>query len=159
MAHSYSEICAHYYHAMKKHPYFADKWTENDHDHYALEAESKKRAIKARAEIGDVSARLVLQAEIAEVFEAITRGDLAQAKEEIFDTIAVLLRMKNVIDGVERFGDPAKKICRKCSNHDCYCNDSRGVCLRIGGVCACANCAQFDACEGNNAHNCAFMKG
>jgi len=138
-------MVSHYHAACVKHPYFADFWTENAHELYERDAREKKNAIKRLSEIGEVSARLVLYAELAEVFEAITRGDYGQAREEIFDAIAVLMRMVDVIDGAAKFGNP-RKVDRRCANNDCRNNDSRGVCMRKGGRCRCGNCPKWDGC-------------
>lgn len=44
----------------------------------------------------------------AEVCNAIARGDNAHAVEECYDTIAVLLRMVDVLEGRQCLGKPEK---------------------------------------------------
>jgi len=139
------DIATHYHHACEKHPYFADKWTNEDHQFFEEFMKLEKEILAECARHGEMTTRMVIDAEIAEVFESITGGDMQQAREEIFDTIAVLLRMVDVIDGFQKFGNP---VCveRSCKNHVFSCNDSRVACLKKGGVCGCQNCCGDDTC-------------
>lgn len=99
-----ADILAHYDKACEKHPYFADNFSMFPVEYWVNEARHLKELVRLHALRGDVEARLVLQAEVSEVFEAIALGNFKQAREECFDTIAVLIRILDVIDGVESFG-------------------------------------------------------
>lgn len=141
------DLVEHYRKACQKHPYFADFWTKNSNKFFRRNAEDLKACINHNSKTGEVSTRCVLEAEIFEIYEAITRGDMRQAREEIFDAMAVLIRMIDIIDGVRKFGRP--QVERKCNRFDCAKNDSRGVCLRKNGVCSCFACVSFDECKCN----------
>lgn len=48
----------------------------------------------------------LLNCEVWEVHEAIMKGDTAQAVEECYDAIAVLLRVVDVLEGRQKLGKP-----------------------------------------------------
>ena len=136
-----TDVALHYKHACDKHPYFADVFF-----HLGEGEEPPKqfleccRGMIAHAKaVGKLDTIHVLNCEIAEVIEAYARKDMEQAREECLDAIAVLMRMVDVIDGLQQLGNPdapKKQITdRRCGTLECRCNDSRGVCLRVGGVC------------------------
>lgn len=105
-------IARHYCHAKSKHPNFCDLL------HPALMTEGERKTVvrhllkEARAEIAEDAAlqRLMwdrlLNCEVWEVHEAIERGDKAAAVEEIYDAIAVLLRVIDVLEGRQSLGAP-----------------------------------------------------
>ncbi len=136
-----ADIAEHYKHAVDKHPYFADVF------YHAIPGEpptgalldGARIALNAAINVGCVDVFMVLNCETCEIAEAYERGDMKQAREECLDAIAVLLRMVDVIDGLQPLGNPDanKPDPFKCPDTACPHNDSRGVCLRNGGT---ANC-------------------
>ena len=109
------KIAAHYDHARAKHPYFCDKLFQPERNE-ASSIRVRAIALKGMRVLCTVqemfhvlSAETVLDCELAEVYEAYARGDTAHAVEECYDAIAVLLRMIDVLEGRQAFGDPAKE--------------------------------------------------
>ena len=107
-----SKIIEHYDHAIEKHPYFCD-WVEPQGK--TPEEVSKKIAFtlaKIRKYIKDNAKKHVLgwddllNCEVWEVFEALATGNKAQAVEELYDCIAVLLRTIDVLEGRQPLGKP-----------------------------------------------------
>ena len=96
------EIISHYRHAVEKHPWFCDEVCHEDRG-WELDAKQLKSYLvycTERHEKGEKTyckAKDVLNAEMAEIFAAYSRGDFAQARYEIYDAIAVLLRMDDMI--------------------------------------------------------------
>lgn len=106
------KIAEHYRHAVKKHPYFCDRFWCEVSGINLKEDLLVKRALLKLAMLGDcVSTDLVLSCEIAEVFDAYASGDTAAAVAECYDCIAVQLRMVDVLEGRQKLGKPdsAKK--------------------------------------------------
>jgi len=104
-----SRVAAHYANAMEKHPRFADAID------YHLNAEYARRALATRRSMlladnksGYVTARDVLDCEVLEIYEAWHMVRFADAVEECYDAIAVLLRMADMIaaeaDGAKEGG-------------------------------------------------------
>lgn len=112
------EMWTHYRHAKEKHPFFADRVmvpgiipiTENCGMINAILihrrnkaakklwndlAKQKKRAIKRTPSVENV-----LDAELYELYAAVANGDLKQARYEIFDAIAVLLRLDEEMEDI-----------------------------------------------------------
>jgi len=145
------EIFDHYINAVSEHPYFADLWTESDNAFFEDLSRENEKNVRILSEHGELTVRLVLDKEISDFFAALTRGDMAGARDKVLDTIAVLMRMIDVIDGLERFGCPAKdeprsNDGRSCSNYDCRDNDRDGSCSRKEGMCRCGNCTGWAKC-------------
>ena len=108
-------IARHYCHAKDKHPYFADRLCLDEADaedaSIALKCASIAlkcmRAIEVRERTnGKLHAETLARCEIAEVAEALARGDKAQAVSECYDTIAVMLRIIDVLEGRQALGKP-----------------------------------------------------
>ena len=94
-------IVEHYTHACEKHPFFADGMCLTGMD-WEKEAKNIKDFIAQRANIKEtVTASMVLHAEMFEIFAAFCSGDYEQAHYEVLDAIAVLLRMDDMIRGVQ----------------------------------------------------------
>ena len=107
-----SRIWAHYDHAREKHPHFCDELTRwEQHAAMLLEYESR-RNLATRVEIGDFGADDVLQCELAELMNAVLNGHTADAIEEAYDCIAVLLRVIDVLEGRQQLGKPEDKPCK-----------------------------------------------
>ena len=107
----YDRVEKHYRHAREKHPYFCDyltaKWMGKlqraEIDSHLIRL---RRALKEWSESGDLMWDTLLDCEVWEVHDAIERGDKAQAVEECFDAIAVLLRVVDVLEGRQALGKP-----------------------------------------------------
>lgn len=97
MASMAAGIWAHYENACKKHPFFADAICIRT-DRWKREARECKwligEAVKCKEK---VTAHTVLMAELYEIFDACCDGDIAQARYEVLDAIAVLLRMDDML--------------------------------------------------------------
>jgi predicted alpha-1,6-mannanase (GH76 family) len=93
----FNGIVEHYNHACEKHPFFADGMCLIGKD-WEKEAKNIKDFIAQRANIKEtVTASMVLHAEIFEIFAAFCSENYAQARYEVLDAIAVLLRMDDMI--------------------------------------------------------------
>lgn len=97
------DIRDHYSNAIAKHPFFADEICFKDNTGWELQAQQLKSYLKyctEKREKGEnqyCRAQDVLDVELAEVYAAYSKGDYEQARYEIFDAIAVLLRMDDMI--------------------------------------------------------------
>ena len=109
-----SNILKHYAHAKEKHPYFCD-WAGPD-------ASNAKDREKVDMCLGRARERLasatrcnkvgwddILDCEVWEIFDALINGDTANAVEECYDAIAVLLRTIYVLEGRQKLGKPETK--------------------------------------------------
>lgn len=104
----------HYAHAREKHPYFCD-WVAPDGRH----KDSRERVerilnrlritVERNAKTGNLGWDDLLDCEVWEVFDALIRGDKAQAVEECYDAIAVLLRTIDALEGRQKLGKPETK--------------------------------------------------
>ena len=109
----------HYRHAREKHPYFADgiSYSERTGDDIRDQFRARyadrllrlrRRFIRNASEIGCLMTECVLECEIAEIYSALAHGDTANAVEECYDVIAVLMRMIDVLQGRQTLGKPNK---------------------------------------------------
>ena len=104
-----AKVAEHYEHARREHPYFADGLFLGEKK--SLES-AKRRLAVMRMIIGvergerTVCAETLLECEIAEARFEVVSGDKPHAVEEIYDAIAVLLRMVDVIEGRQALGNP-----------------------------------------------------
>lgn len=106
-----SNIIKHYAHVKEKHPYFCD-WvmpdTTSEYDRKRVESGLKY----TRKRLADATKRGtrgwddILDCKMWEVFDALVRGDRAQAVEELYDCIAILLRVIDVLEGRQKLGKP-----------------------------------------------------
>lgn len=99
-----SKILKHYAHAKDKHPYFCDLIKSDglpfDFAGWSLE-DCRKRLTHAR-EANVVRWDELLDCEKYEAMVEINHGDTAHAVEELYDTIAVLLRTIDVLEGRQK---------------------------------------------------------
>ena len=114
-------IAKHYAHAREKHPYFCDMIAPVDLDKEDKEGLAdyreavKRRLSDMRSDIevliknGELDWSDLVLCELWEVDEAIADGDKAQAVEECYDAIAVLLRTIDVLEGRQKLGKPETK--------------------------------------------------
>lgn len=108
--HHLSNVLKHYAHAKEKHPYFCDKFTDLSAKTWRFRDEQMRRSIKNCINSGTgVPAEHVIMSEFAEAFSAIANGNMSNAVEELYDTIAVCLRTIDVLKGWQKLGKPATK--------------------------------------------------
>ena len=118
--HAPRALC-HYANAKEKHPYFCDMIAPVDLDKEDKEGLAdyreavKRRLSDMRSDIevliknGELDWSDLVLCELWEVDEAIADGDKAQAVEECYDAIAVLLRTIDVLEGRQKLGKPETK--------------------------------------------------
>ena len=106
------DIRDHYSNAIAKHPsWFCDSICCKDYG-WKLQAKQLKSYLMhsaRRHDEGEKSycfAKDVLDAELAEVYAAYSKGDYEQARYEIYDAIAVLLRMEDMIIAKQEANEP-----------------------------------------------------
>ncbi len=98
MARLTAGIWNHYMAACQKHPKFADVPCHTNDD-YEVDAANEKCVLKQMVASGrgDIPADLVLDAELNEIYAAYCDGDYVQARHEVLDAIAVLLRLDDML--------------------------------------------------------------
>ena len=103
----------HFAKALRKHPRFADTlfdWRELTHPFsgVATLAQSRLKSCRRSVATGEQYHRLIandlLGCEIAEAFAAHEQGDKAACVDELYDAVAVLMRMIAVVEGKQRLG-------------------------------------------------------
>ena len=99
-------IAEHYCHARRKHPHFADALflSRNSAEDAAMTLAYVRNSIELEKRRDNVSAQMLIECEICEAIHALACGDKAHAVEEIYDAIAVLLRMIDVLEGKQKLG-------------------------------------------------------
>ena len=102
-------ICKHYAHAKEKHPYFCDEITGYSSFTASLRLKQMRDLIDWRKSHKCVTAEMLLRCELLEAEDAYLRGDKAQAVEELYDCVAVLLRTIDVLEGRQKLGKPETK--------------------------------------------------
>lgn len=104
------KIAEHYCHAKRKHPNFADRLfiDDNDAEEAKRDLENVRMLLNIERKQGRVYAETLANCEVAEVCDAIARGDKAAAVDECYDAIAVLLRVVDVLEGRKELGKPNK---------------------------------------------------
>lgn len=113
--HPYAEhdgrVAKHYAHAREKHPYFCDTMCRPcfPFDHVAFLLEDYRNRIAHTMSTRQVLWVDLLGCEAYEALEAICKGDKAQAVEELYDAVAVLLRAIDVLEGRQTLGKPKKE--------------------------------------------------
>ncbi len=102
------KIQQHYDHAREKHPYFCDKLLVDQpvKNFYHGQLNSFRMRADVHARRGDLSPEIILNEEIAEIWDSIEANDIANAIEECYDSIAVLLRVIDVLEGRQPLGKP-----------------------------------------------------
>lgn len=105
----------HYAHAREKHPYFCDrilpgkKYIRQFKKRVEETLQQARYLIEVGANLKELKWYHLHDCEIAEALDALVRGDKAQAVEECYDTIAILLRTVDVLEGRQNLGRPEKK--------------------------------------------------
>lgn len=105
-----SAIERHYKHAKEKHPYFCDMvtrdlWTVKD---IKDNLKRIRQYIEQDISRHEVEAMSLLICEMREFEEAMTLKDTASAVEELYDVIAVCMRIIDVLEGRQKLGNPKK---------------------------------------------------
>lgn len=105
MEHS-SRIERHYAHAIEKHPYFCDRIVRSSEKDADRGLEIYRSVLEESGRVGDVKSVDVIQCELWEAVQAYAHGNISHAVEECYDTIAVLLRTIDVLEGRQKLGKP-----------------------------------------------------
>ena len=102
-----AKVAEHYEHARRKHPHFADALflAGDSAEDAAMTLAYVRNSIEREKHRDNVSAQMLIECEICEAVSAFASGDNAHAVEEIYDSIAVLLRMADVIEGRQTLGN------------------------------------------------------
>lgn len=103
-------VRAHYEHAIEKHPYFCDRVTDCSKTGVDIRLELNRTLLEVEERIGELEAVSVIECELSEAVQAYTHGDTAHAIEELYDTIAVLLRTIDVLEGRQKLGKPEEVV-------------------------------------------------
>lgn len=113
------KIREHYEHAKAKHPYFCDGILPCDIPGDQSRNEVREiiatnlRLSRDRLEVGGKIKNLlwneILNCEVWEFYEAFFKEEKDAAIEEVYDVIAVLLRVVDVLEGRQALGKPKKK--------------------------------------------------
>lgn len=104
------KIREHYYHARQKHPEFCDELIPQDLDKETIQAVIRHELAAAREDIkkttekGNLGFSTLLNCEVWEIHEAVSKGDAKQAIEECYDSIAILLRVIDALEGRQALG-------------------------------------------------------
>ena len=98
----------HYAHAKVKHPYFCDliKSDEMPFDFVKWKLEDCRELLAHAKDAGVVRWDELLDCEKYEAMAEINRGNTDAAVEELYDTIAVLLRTIDVLEGRQALSKP-----------------------------------------------------
>ncbi len=111
----YQRAASHFLKAVRKHPRFADALFAEDPLFGEDAAVNAKGALKqARGEIGYLAAHNWLdasslaQCELAEAQLANAQGNKSACIDELYDAVAVLMRMIAVVEGKQKLGEVAK---------------------------------------------------
>lgn len=99
-----SNILKHYAHAKEKHPYFCDIITCLTESGADTHLSIYRATIAAEIEAEAVEPSTLLGCEFYEAMQAYTHGDTANAVEECYDAISVLLRVIDVLEGRQQLG-------------------------------------------------------
>ena len=102
-------ICAHYDHAIEKHPYFCDRllpdWPDGKiKSRVSVALQCARQRIKSGIRNHDLMWNELADCEVWEATEALANGDKAHAVEELYDCISVLLRTIDVLEGRQKLG-------------------------------------------------------
>ncbi|MBO7685252.1 MAG: hypothetical protein J6V72_02640, partial [Kiritimatiellae bacterium] len=107
---------AHYAHAKAKHPYFCDALlptqvpnpmlADDMHREIVANLRFMRERLKRGKELKNTLWNEILNCEVWEATEAIANNDPAAAVEELYDSVAVLLRTIDVLEGRQALGKP-----------------------------------------------------
>ena len=101
----YQRAVAHYAKAMRKHPRFADALFGDDSADDAQDVlDAMRRELDYLAKNNWLDASALATCEIAEAQLANSQGDKAACVDELYDAVAVLMRMIAVVEGKQNLG-------------------------------------------------------
>ena len=110
----YDHAYDHYAKALRKHPRFADSLFDFRADQADIREgmkpmamgllETYRKDIAHCDRIGYLEAWEIERCEMAEAYVAHVNGDAAACVEELYDAVAVLMRMIAVVEGKQRLG-------------------------------------------------------
>jgi hypothetical protein len=78
-------------------------------NYFAMHLADVRKTLARRISASAVIPEYILECEMAEIFEALERGDKEQAVEECYDLVAVALRFADAIKGWQKLGKPETK--------------------------------------------------
>ena len=98
----------HYFHAREKHPYFCDLMCHDKtrFDSAGFMLGDCRQRLESAASVGVLCWDDVLDCEKYEALVEIGNGKYSAAIEELYDCIAVLLRVIDVLEGRQQLGNP-----------------------------------------------------
>lgn len=99
-----NQIASHYAYAKEKHPYFCDIITCLSESGADTHLDIYRSTLKKEVDNGCVEAGTVLMCEFYEALQAYKHSDTANAVEECYDAISVLLRTIDVLEGRQKLG-------------------------------------------------------
>lgn len=99
-----ARIREHYDHAREKHPYFCDCISLYNPGVVKMRLKQLREDLDYHKSVGCVSMEMLARCELIEIEEAYWQGDTAQAVEECYDAISVLLRTIDVLEGRQKLG-------------------------------------------------------
>ena len=112
----YLKCAKHFLKAVRKHPRFADalfNWRETyTHNGVPLNIKNEadtllrvaRNTLRTETDGSQVVGKHLLDCEIAEAFCAYAHNDAAACVDELYDAVAVLMRMIAVVEGKQRLG-------------------------------------------------------
>lgn len=100
------KIVEHYNHAREKHPYFCDRITCLSETGVDTHLGLTRSLLGAEIRTSDIEAVTVIQCELFEAVQAYIYGKATHAIEKVYDCIAVLLRLIDVLEGRQKLGKP-----------------------------------------------------
>lgn len=107
-------IRQHYAHAIKKHPYFCDylgPYGRTMSGHGVTQTlEYLRECKKESIDRGDIGWYTLLDCEIWEVFEALSRNDKEQAVEHLYKAAVVCFRAIDVLEDRQTLGKPKEML-------------------------------------------------
>ena len=109
----YQRAASHFLKAVRKHLKFADElfdWRELTHPFSGVSslAQSRLKSCRRAVASGEQNHRIIaddlLRCEIAEAFAAREQGNADETIDELYDAVAVLMRMIAVVEGRQKLG-------------------------------------------------------
>ena len=101
----YQRAASHFLKAVRKHPRFADKMFGNySYDEARDDLDYVRRTLCEDERNGRLIAEALLLCETAEAEVAYQSGDKAATIDELYDAVAVIMRMIAVVEGKQKLG-------------------------------------------------------
>ena len=101
----YQRAASHFLKAVRKHPRFADKmFTYPEVANAEKSLAGMRLWLRSQAAYDSLDGMTLTQCEIAEAQLANAQGDKAATVSELYDAIAVIMRMVSVLEGKQKLG-------------------------------------------------------